>query len=508
MNITIDELSAAYEKLRLPLSLEELEQEKKNVANIVAREQLYLKNSAKNLCSNVTPKGSLSQLRDEAKRTLRMDMEEELACSLTDKLLLVTSQNTVDVIDKRKVTDIRKIGKESVMGNVYRGKVDGVDGVFLFKLSNFDGKTGNDLMIHELVVGLQLNELRAQGIPNFCFTYGSFSCGPPDENKNISICGEGDPVTYVMYEDFENAITAEEYMKNASPQQVLSMIFQVTMSLSCANNYFSSLKGASERYPFTHYDLHAQNVMMRRLPEDVFQIPYSSANSEIFYITADSVATIIDYGSAYIDGYGEPLLNIKANGQSNIKSLPIHDVFKFICSIASSYEGKNVRVWKLLETALRFFTNENLDQFLERARQDYFSLPDVDRYKEYSIGDFINHLAFSINSYDSSLVYEVYSALRKKDITLINTHRMYQQKLLTYSEAPKIERKIPVSETLQPRTRNKTPTTEKKDVEFTNNLQPPVDPKDQKREKIKKRGSYIASRTGTIMRKRSNVIQS
>lgn len=467
------DVDKAYEQLER--NFEDLSSEKREkeiVKRIIALEKLYLQTTKDTICRSAG-KGvkSLQKLKKEADETLRLTTSQELVCELQDKLFSIQN-GQIRGVDKRRITDLKRIGHESVMGNVFSGKVDGESDIFLFKVSSFS-YTANDLMLHELVAGLNLNSLRKVGIPNFCLSYGSFMCGPPvvENDKVVDWCTKSNnKVAYIMYENLTDAISAGDYIQTASPQQTLSLILQIAMSISSANTYFASLPGAKDRYPFTHYDLHSQNVLMRKVENvDVMQIPYFSATGREFYLTADRIATIIDYGTSYVNGYGEPSTSTRARGQSNTEGFPLHDIFKFICSLAKYYRGNNQGVKSILVACIRFFTKEPIDSFLNNMSKHYFSLPKYKEIEGYTVEMFINYLGALFEKNNPTFWTGIVSIKKNPEIHFLDTKSYAPKKTLSLEEV------VMEEEVVEPL---------------------PPQPKQQK-----KRSSFLMSETGTILRK-------
>lgn len=212
---------------------------------------------------------------------------------------------------KPQVDRLRVIGEPSVDG--YAMLSDG--GLFVVKAPR---EKNNDL-IHEYFVGIfGTNELRSY-IPNFAYILGMFECSPPyiEGKRVVTFCQNNkDTVVYVIYENVSNSVTLAKFTETCSFSDFFNVMVQISMALQMAYD--------SCRY--THYDLHAKNVLIRRLEKPIV-IRYSFDGKD-YYITTSIIATFIDYGRNYIEYNGEkfgldvPHINIFAD-----RSFPMGDIY-------------------------------------------------------------------------------------------------------------------------------------------------------------------------------------
>lgn len=159
-----------------------------------------------------------------------------------------------------------------------------LDSFYLIKTN----KKRSENLIYEYVIGSILNSLRDEkGIFNFMYMYADFTCGPPLQKNNtiISWC-HGDPKTYYLIVENVPGITLDQFIKEEEfiPIKCLSIILQLHFAL----------KIACEQFTFHHRDLHAANVIIRTLLNEVL-LPY-----EEWYVKTQYIAVIIDYGMAIL----------------------------------------------------------------------------------------------------------------------------------------------------------------------------------------------------------------
>ena len=201
----------------------------------------------------------------------------------------------------------------------------------------------NFLVNQEYLVMQGLNQLR-YFCPHFCKTYGKFTT-----NININYREEDNPFDYnekyrnsiqsevLLMENIDNARKLYRYIKNdnVNPEIVMSIVKQTLLSNIIAH----------EHLKFTHYDMHSNNVLVKKC----------QPNSVFFYILDDNrtyvVPTygyypiVIDFGFSYCKNNEEnPLYEGLAH--TNIGFMPAtHDQHSdaklFLSSV--SYEMKKYK---------------------------------------------------------------------------------------------------------------------------------------------------------------------
>ena len=127
-----------------------------------------------------------------------------------------------------------------------------------------------DDLMHEAFIGLAgTNQLRKE-IPNFSFIYGVFKCdGPimPGKGKEVKQFCTGKTNSVVTYALYENIVgkTFSDEVKNMSGTDFLNIYLQVLLALNYGNL----------KCDFTHFDLHGENVILRKLEKnETFGIKY------------------------------------------------------------------------------------------------------------------------------------------------------------------------------------------------------------------------------------------
>ncbi len=93
-----------------------------------------------------------------------------------------------------------------------------------------------------------------------------------------------------------------------------------------------ALQMAYEKYDFTHYDLHLNNIMIR-YPNRTFSIVYIMNNKQ-YLIETKGIATIIDFGTSHIKyndkHYALNESDVKGYSYLPDHSFPLHDLYMLI----------------------------------------------------------------------------------------------------------------------------------------------------------------------------------
>lgn len=284
---------------------------------------------------------------------------------------------------KDYIKNLRLIGKPSTDGFAMSAYLDG-DKPIVIKAPRELDKYTNSSVNHELVVGKILNNLRSI-IPNFAFMIGSFKCGPPiirppteKKSKNngelISWCRGGEEVKYIIYENVTNSVTIMNYCTKCSAEDYMAMLIQTMYALNVAY----------KEHGFTHYDLHGNNVLFRKVKGyEQFYIPYGGD-----FVFAEGIVTIIDYGRAFIR---DPETNksygmLMSNGpKGNIhlfkssyymdQSHPLIDCYKFTNYTLHVLMKYNKDVYNKVKSILYYFYDEkeDIDEILDS--KDLFAIP-------------------------------------------------------------------------------------------------------------------------------------
>ena len=261
---------------------------------------------------------------------LKKDLKEKGLCSLSKKI-----QNCV-----KKMEQIQVKSKE---GFVYVTDFFTSDIQVIVKIpqnsNSFDSK------IREYFIGIRsLNNLRYL-TPTFVYTFGAFSCPKPSKKGTI---GQTNKMTaYVLYEKIPGE-SFHTLLKNDELdfKDWLILFFQLLLGLEIAQR----------ESRFTHFDMHADNVMVRSDQVVSYTVPLDMFNYNVNNTT--SVPIIIDFGASttYIDGKYIGSYDYIKHGMLNF-IIPGHDMYKFI--ISSIRRTTNKKLKQKLMSLFRFYQNDD-----------------------------------------------------------------------------------------------------------------------------------------------------
>ena len=201
-------------------------------------------------------------------------------------------------------------GKQGMVG-LFKVK-DSEDTKYIFKLS----QNLNFLVYHELTIMQGLSSI-SNYCPFFCKGIGSIKCKvePSRKVKNPFTINSKYPIEkdVLLCEYIENSSKFYNYIKtkDVNEDMLYSIIKQVLMGINIAQ----------KKKKFTHYDLHSNNVMIKKCNKDlVFIFKYDNDN-QFCVPTLGYYPIIIDYGFAYIsDMEDKPLWTSLAHTDAGFMS--------------------------------------------------------------------------------------------------------------------------------------------------------------------------------------------
>jgi len=264
-------------------------------------------------------------------------------------------------------------------------------------------------LIHEAFIGLYgTNKLRSK-IPNFAYVYGYTSCSLPyydcrkkeiktwctktNFNNSVDDVGIG-KADYLIIENIQNSISLYEALKSLNNEQLLSVYLQVIYSLKLANQEFD----------YTHYDLHGDNVLIRKLPNhEKFYIPYGDIETgKIVYIKCEFIATIIDYGASVMS-YDQKMFGInylpESGKMATIPSL-YEDVHVLFFAMLSEIKSSSINI-DILNRILPFFIGigTNKEEYLSKMQKYRYGAAFNPKTYNFKFGDLIDYISKNIPEY-------------------------------------------------------------------------------------------------------------
>lgn len=194
-------------------------------------------------------------------------------------------------------------GKQGLVG-LMRGNKENL--LYVFKLS----QSLNFLIAHESHVMQGLENI-AEICPQFCRAVGTIICeiDPTrkkeespfvEKNSNVKHAIEKEVLLMQFIPD-SRKLSSLIYSSNISEQILYSAVKQVLGAITIAQ----------KKCKFTHYDLHSNNVMMRKCSKNLVLLYVIDDQLQFYTPTYGYLATIIDYGFAHIQH--EPYLYCTMN---------------------------------------------------------------------------------------------------------------------------------------------------------------------------------------------------
>jgi hypothetical protein len=150
----------------------------------------------------------------------------------------------------------------------------------------------SELLIHDLTVGMIMNNLRKE-VPNFMYTYGGLYCTSPEKNDNFdstSLC-KNDNITTLFIAEYIEGISLYKLLDNRilRIQDIENILIQIIFALCISR----------EKYNFSHNDLHLNNILIKTIKQPI-QMNYNIRGKKISITVKKYIPMIIDYGLSEI----------------------------------------------------------------------------------------------------------------------------------------------------------------------------------------------------------------
>lgn len=264
-------------------------------------------------------------------------------------------------------------GKQGLVGLMKSKEDESL--TYIFKISQYI----NYLVHQELTV---MNSLRdvSDYCPHFCRSIGSIICQvDPTKRK------EGNPFIKDSKYLIEKEVLLTEFLDDS--YKLYNYIFSEKIS---ENVLYSSVKQillaisiAQKEKRFTHYDLHSNNIMMKKCNKDLVFLYIMDENNQFCIPSRGSYPVIIDYGFAYSEDMdGGPLwptLNHTEVGFLSDRHDPIADPKLFLVTVSeeihdarhSKYSRKLRNITKNNYSKLNIDWNSGWDNDMKACATDY-----------------------------------------------------------------------------------------------------------------------------------------
>ena len=159
----------------------------------------------------------------------------------------------------------------------------------------------SDPLSYEYYCGLFINKLRVMNINHFSLVYGRFQCGFSSKIRaEDQICiKNAKRTTHVVYEYITNKSGKVQTLRDYIEEHI--KIDENKTNIDVVNILIIlmiSLQKAQDAIDFTHYDLHASNVLIVRLNK-TYRIKYTYID-KTYIIYTDVIPYIIDFGRCHV----------------------------------------------------------------------------------------------------------------------------------------------------------------------------------------------------------------
>lgn len=250
-----------------------------------------------------------------------------------------------------KIEKFIRAGKQGIVG-IAKGKSD-ESLVYFFKISQYI----NHLVQHELSVMEPLNEI-SDFCPHFCRAVGGIIVQVnPDKSDNPFEKGK-----YMV----EKEMLLMEYLDKTYKfyNYIVSDKVEERVLYSITEQIFIALAIAQKHKKLTHYDLHSNNVMIKKCSRDLVLLYVLDDKTQFCVPTNGCIPIIIDYGFSYSCGLDKgplwPSLNYTECGFMSDRFDPFADPKLFLITVGDEiYQHRGDK--KMLNIAKNLYGNLKLD---------------------------------------------------------------------------------------------------------------------------------------------------
>lgn len=256
---------------------------------------------------------------------------------------------TVDTIFPRP-------GKQGIVGLM---KSKDNDYLYLFKISQYI----NYLTEHELEVMTGLNSL-SEYCPHFCRVFGNIKCKiNPDCKKTEN------PFEKKSRYLIEKNVLIMEYLKKSHKffNYIKASHIDERILYSTIKQTLLAISIAQQKKRFSHYDLHSNNIMMKKCDKDLVFLYVLDEENQFCVPTHGICPILIDFGFSFINNmnnnYLWPSLGHTDVGFMSDRFDPITDMKLFLVTVSGEIHDhrKTKNSKKLLNIVKNNFNNLKLD---------------------------------------------------------------------------------------------------------------------------------------------------
>jgi len=264
-------------------------------------------------------------------------------------------------------------GKQGLVG-LFTG-IEDDSLAFVFKIS----QNINYLAYHELAVMQSLNTI-AEYCPHFCRSVGGLICEIDPTKRR-----KGNPFVHETKYTIEKEVLLTEYLAKSYKlyNYIVSDRISEDVLYSAVKQTLLAVAIAQRKVQFTHYDLHSNNIMMRRCSKDLVFLYVLDDDNQFCVPTHGHYPVIIDFGFSYSagleNGHLWPTLNHTEVGFISDRFDPIADPKLFLVTVSdeiheergSSRSRKLKNITKNLYQNLKIDWTTGWDNDTDRCATDY-----------------------------------------------------------------------------------------------------------------------------------------
>ena len=268
--------------------------------------------------------------------------------------LLNESRTNRDIND-RKFLRLKAVGELGKFGQVFFVSVNDTQNQKYFEpfsVLKYSNSQENEEIINELAIGFALNTLRGT-IPYFSYTYGGFYCTTQaSKNKLLTCTSEDDDLVAMSLQQFVKDGTSLDklllkmYDDGKDKDEILKTLKDVMIQVGYA------LMMAQKEYKYVHFDLHADNVILRKLPTPTTIELRLNDNKKVKLQNVKYYPTIIDFGKnaltlpnkTFISTISTPMENPEMiddlNSDKKNYFVSGFDIYRYVtCVLADVWDG-------------------------------------------------------------------------------------------------------------------------------------------------------------------------
>ena len=267
---------------------------------------------------------------------------------------------------------LEKPGKQGVVG-IFKSKND-KESQYLFKMSQIL----NYLVYHEITIMIGLNEI-SDFCPHFCKGIGTIKCKTEPDRKSL------EPFNIKSKYPVEKEVLLCEYIDNSSKfyNYIRSERISEDILYSIIKQVLMGINIAQKMKKFTHYDLHSNNIMIKKCNKDIVFIYKIDEENQFCVPTFGYYPIIIDFGFSFIENMNNnPLWTSLAHtdvGFMSDRFDSIADPKLFLITVSDEIKNKRAtkkskclrRIVKNIFNPLRIDDDSGWDNVDKKGAADY-----------------------------------------------------------------------------------------------------------------------------------------